>query len=280
MGHGTGYRQIFDGGVHHIAEQTAVLVAVVDIQTGDGMAVAVKCARVGEINSGTIIFRSISNANRRPFLIFQINVRCQHGTDFGFFFGFCIVHLIPEPFQPRGGVDLIGISCGAKAVHVNGVIADSVGHRNAAIHRAAGHGKTGTGFDDKHTVAAIHRRAARDTAVIHGEGAATVYIYTAALLGSAAGDGAAIHGESAGAAHLHRTAVVAGRTIFNRSAVHYKGSISLDKDRTGIVIHAAAADGATVHNKSAAITDIHRTTVIIGFAIRNSAAAHLKFAAV
>ena len=115
MGHGTGYRQIFDGGVHHIAEQTAVLVAVVDIQTGDGMAVAVKCARVGEINSGTIIFRSISNANRRPFLIFQINVRCQHGTDFGFFFGFCIVHLIPEPFQPRGGANLIGVALRAAA---------------------------------------------------------------------------------------------------------------------------------------------------------------------
>ena len=116
MGHGTGYRQIFDGGVHHIAEQTAVLVAVVDIQTGDGMAVAVKCARVGEINRDTIS-RSISNANRRPFLIFQINVRCQHGTDFGFFFGFCIVHLIPEQLQLVGGADLIGVCLRAAAGH-------------------------------------------------------------------------------------------------------------------------------------------------------------------
>ena len=51
-------------------------------------------------------------------------------------------------------------------------------------------------------------------------GSASAHNDTAAFLGSAAGDGAAIHGESAGAAHLHRTAVFAGRTIFNRSAVH------------------------------------------------------------
>ena len=176
------------------------------------MAAAVKCSGIGT---------GFTRTNRRPRFVIQINVRSQHSIRATVLrLTACTVDNIPEQLQLVGGADLIGISCGAKAVHVNGVIADLVGQRNAAIHRAAGHGKTGTGFDDKHTVAAIHRRAARDAAVIHGEGAATVYIYTAALLGSAAGDGAAIHGESAGVAYLHRTAVVAGRTIFNRSAVH------------------------------------------------------------
>ena len=275
MGYVTCHCQVFNRAAFYSTEQTGIPEVARNVQAGNGVPAAVKCALVVNLISFGIV------SDWRPRFVIQINVRCQHSIRATVQrLAARTVDNIPEQLQLVGGADLIGISCGAKAVHVNGVIADSVGHRNAAIHRAVGHGKTGTGFDDKHTVAAIHRRAARDTAVIHGEGAATVYIYTAALLGSAAGDGAAIHGESAGAAHLHRTAVVAGRTIFNRSAVHYKGSISLDKDRTGIVIHAAAADGATVHNKSAAITDIHRTTVIIGFAIRNSAAAHLKFAAV
>ena len=69
------------------------------------MPITVKCARVGKV------FRSciLSNADRRPRFVIQINVRCQHSADFGFFFGFCIVHLIPEPFQPLGGADLIGV---------------------------------------------------------------------------------------------------------------------------------------------------------------------------
>ena len=173
---------------------------------------------------------------------------------------------------------MIGIGCCAKAVHVNIAPSNRVVQRDTAIHRAVGHGKfAASSGHDEHTVAAMCRRAVRNTAAIHVEGAATAYIYTAALLGSAVGDGASGHGEAAGVAYFHRTAVVAGKTIFNRSAVHYKGSISLDKDRTGIVIRSAAADDATVHNKSAAITDIHRTTVIGGFTIRNRATVHHKF---
>ena len=103
------------------------------------MAVAVKCARVGEINRDTIS-RSISNANRRPFLIFQINVRCQHGADFGFFFGFCIVHLIPEPFQPRGGVDLIGVCHRAAAGDESGVAGDGAVIGDCTGKNAAGDG--------------------------------------------------------------------------------------------------------------------------------------------
>ncbi len=63
-----------------MAEQTAVLVAVVDIQAGDGMPIAVKCARVGKVFLSCIL----SNADWRPRFVFQINVCCQHDTDFGF----------------------------------------------------------------------------------------------------------------------------------------------------------------------------------------------------
>ena len=216
MGHGTGYRQIFDGGVHHIAEQTAVLVAVVDIQTGDGMAVAVKCARVGEINSGTIIFRSISNANRRPFLIFQINVRYQHGADFGFFFGFCIVHLIPEPFQPRGGVDLIGVCHRAAAGDESGVAGDS-----AVIEDCAGKNTAGDG-------AVIGDCAVKNAA---GDGSVVddLAVECAAFDGAAGGDGhlAFEHSPASACNGTGIVFVISQHDVaFNRAAVGVKNPIA------------------------------------------------------
>ena len=45
----------------------------------------------------------------------QINVRSQHSADFGFIWGFGIIHLIPEPFQPLGGGNLIGVVLRAAA---------------------------------------------------------------------------------------------------------------------------------------------------------------------
>ena len=117
------------------------------------MPITVKCARVGKV------FRSciLSNADRRPRFVIQINVRCQHSTDFGFFFGFCIVHLIPEPFQPIGGADLIGVCLravagyqGVKCAAGDGSAAGDCAGKNAAgdgavvghraVERAAGDG--------------------------------------------------------------------------------------------------------------------------------------------
>ena len=112
-------------------------------------------------------------------LIIQINVRCQHGARATVRrLAARTIDNIPEQLQLGGGGNLIGGDCGAKAVHVNGFIADSVGHRNAAIHRAAGHGKFAAVFN-KHTVAAIHRRAAFDIAAGHFK-AAAAYMYAAA----------------------------------------------------------------------------------------------------
>ena len=75
---------------------------------------------------------------------------------------------------------MIGRDCGAEAVHVNGFIADSVGHRNAAIHRAAGHGKFAVASGaNEHTVTAIYRCATFDTAAGHFK-AAAANMYAAA----------------------------------------------------------------------------------------------------
>ena len=46
---------------------------------------------------------------------YSINVRSQHSADFGFIWGFGIIHLIPEPFQPLGGGNLIGVVLRAAA---------------------------------------------------------------------------------------------------------------------------------------------------------------------
>ena len=78
---------------------------------------------------------------------------------------------IVEQLQLGGIGNLIGISCGAEAVHVYSVIADSVEHRNAAIHRAAGHGKFAAVFN-KHAVA-LPCRTAFDTATGHFQSAAS-----------------------------------------------------------------------------------------------------------
>lgn len=91
---------------------------------------------------------------------------------------------IPEQLQLVGGADLIGRDCGAEAVHVNGFIADSIGHHNAAIHRAAGHGKFAVvSGADEHTVAAIHRCATFDTAAGHFKAAAAYMYATAGHIG-------------------------------------------------------------------------------------------------
>lgn len=92
---------------------------------------------------------------------------------------------------------MIGISCGAKAVHVNGVITDSVGHRNVAIHRAVGRDKfAATALDDEHTVTAIYRCAVFDTAARHFKAAAN-YMYAATTDAVAAVDGRVFgHGKS------------------------------------------------------------------------------------
>ena len=76
------------------------------------MAAAVKCAGVA------FSYRIIGN--RRPRFVIQINVFRQFGADFGVWFLCCIIHLIPEPFQPLGGVDLIGICLRAAAGDVIG----------------------------------------------------------------------------------------------------------------------------------------------------------------
>ena len=118
-------------------------------------------------------------------LIIQINIRCQHSARA------TVRHLavgavdnIPEQLQLVGGADLIGRDCGAEAVHVNGVIADSVGHRNAAIHRAAGHGKFAVvSGGNEYTGTAIHRRAAFDTAAGHFKAAAAYMYATAGHIG-------------------------------------------------------------------------------------------------
>ena len=64
---------------------------------------------------GTGIGTGFTRADGRPFLIIQINVRSQHSADFGFIWGFGIIHLIPEPFQPLGGGNLIGVGLRAAA---------------------------------------------------------------------------------------------------------------------------------------------------------------------
>ena len=64
---------------------------------------------------GTGIGTGFTRADGRPFLIIQINVRSQHSADFGFIWGFGIIHLIPEPFQPLGGGNLIGVVLRAAA---------------------------------------------------------------------------------------------------------------------------------------------------------------------
>lgn len=274
MGYVTCHCQVFNRAAFYSTEQTGTPEFARNVQAGNGVAAAVKCALVVNLVS----FGKVSDG--RPRFVIQINVRCQHSIRA------TVLRLvartidnIPEQLQLVSGADLIGIGCCAKAVHVNIAPSNREVQCDTAIHRAVGHGKfAASSGHDEHTVAAIYRRAVRNTAAIHVEGAAIVYIYTAALLGSAVGDGATGHGEAAGVAYFHRTAAEAGRTIFNRPAVHYKGSIALDKDCTGIVIRSAAADGATVHNKSAAITDIHRTTVITDFAIRNRTTVHHKFA--
>ena len=140
--HRTRHRQIPDGAAEHIAEQAdKIRAAVVDGQIFDGMALAVKCAGVGK----TPPINALTNADWRPFFAAQINVFRQFDADFGFIWGFCIVHLIPEPFQPRGGADLIGICLRAAAGDVIGgavkcAAVDDTAAGNCAVKNAAGDG--------------------------------------------------------------------------------------------------------------------------------------------
>ena len=85
------------------------------------------------------------------------------------------------------------------------------------------------------------------------------------------------HGETAVSVYIHRSAV-AGRTIFDRTAVHHKESLLLHKNRSTIIIGSAANDGTAIHSKGASLADIYRTSVVTSFAIADSAAVHRKFA--
>ena len=113
--HRTRHRQIPDGAAVYIAEQADIMRAAVDGQIFDGMALAVKCAGVGRRPR----IKGITNADWRPCFAAQINVFRQFGADFGVFYIicciFCIIHLIPEPFQPLGGANLIGVCLRAAA---------------------------------------------------------------------------------------------------------------------------------------------------------------------
>ena len=91
---------------YYAAEQTGALDIAGYAQIPDGVSLPVK---------GTGIGTGFTRADGRPFLIIQINVRSQHSADFGFIWGFGIIHLIPEPFQPLGGGNLIGVVLRAAA---------------------------------------------------------------------------------------------------------------------------------------------------------------------
>ena len=130
---------------------------------------------------GTVSVRT----DGRPRFVIQINVRSQHSIRATVLrLAARTVDNIPEQLQLVGGADLIGRDCGAEAVHVNGFIADSVGHRNAAIHRAAGHGKFAVASgENEHTVTAIYRCATFDTAAGHFKAAAAYMYATAGHIG-------------------------------------------------------------------------------------------------
>ena len=100
------------------------------------MAAAVKCALVVNL----IFFGIVSDW--RPRFVIQINVRCQHGTDFGFFFGFGIIHLIPEQLQLFGGADLIGVALRAAAGYrgVKCAAFDGTAAGDCTVKNAAGDG--------------------------------------------------------------------------------------------------------------------------------------------
>ena len=105
------YRQVSDGSTLQTAKQADVVVGRrIDIQPLNGMTLSVKDAGIGGLIAVVRIL-----ADGRPFLIIQINVRSQHSADFGFIWGFGIIHLIPEPFQPLGGGNLIGVVLRAAA---------------------------------------------------------------------------------------------------------------------------------------------------------------------
>ena len=128
--HRTRHRQIPDGAAVYIAEQADIMRAAVDGQIFDGMALAVKCAGVGRRPR----IKGITNADWRPCFAVQINVFRQFGADFGVWFLCCIIHLIPEPFQPLGGANSIGVCLRAAAGGKRG------GAGNPAAKCAAGNG--------------------------------------------------------------------------------------------------------------------------------------------
>ena len=109
MGYVTGHCQVFNRAAFYSTEQTGIPEFGRNVQAGNGVAAAVKCALVENLICSGIV------SDRRPRFVIQINVFRQHGADFGFFFGFCIIHLIPEPFQPLGGGNLIGVVLRAAA---------------------------------------------------------------------------------------------------------------------------------------------------------------------
>ena len=110
--HRTRHRQIPDGAAEHIAEQAdKIRAAVVDGQIFDGMALAVKCPGVGTNHP----MKDLTNSDWRPFFAAQINVFRLFGADLGVGCLCCTIHLIPEPFQPLGGGNLIGVVLRAAA---------------------------------------------------------------------------------------------------------------------------------------------------------------------
>ena len=90
MGYVTCHCQVFNRAAFYSTEQTDIPEFARNVQAGNGVAAAVKCALVVNLISFGIV------SDWRPCFAVQINVFRQFGADLGVCFLCYIIHLIPE----------------------------------------------------------------------------------------------------------------------------------------------------------------------------------------
>ena len=136
-GYVTGHCQVFDRAVFYSTEQTGILEVARNVQTGNGVAVAVKCALIVNL----ISFGKVSDG--RPRFVIQINGCCQHSTRATVLrLAVGAIDNIPESLQLFGGADLIGVALRAAAGHrgVKCAAGDGTAAGDCAVKNAAGDG--------------------------------------------------------------------------------------------------------------------------------------------
>ena len=256
------------------------MICIINVQPIDRIALSVEGAGifVGFISDG------------RPFFVVQVDAARQHGTGAGVL-GLTVgtIDNVPEPFQSRGGADLIGFFRSAAAGGKRGVAGDPaikgaagdgalVGH--LAVKRAAGDGAV---------LAVSHcavKRAAADGAADneHGVrcsngGCAAGDFYTAANIEIAGSfDSAAVRDTAATACYCLaatnlRIAGQGGGSVIADAAAHSKAFIR----RCLAVLNTAAG-----HVERVPISDVHAAAHSHGVircrcrAVHNAAAGHDK----